>query len=80
MTTLRLQALKPEIQILNLPGSHRLTREMSEVGVGSASRGSQDGEPPSSMEDPTSVVALLNVTGLHTVELPPCPLYVCTAV
>ncbi|KAL3131897.1 hypothetical protein ABBQ38_007602 [Trebouxia sp. C0009 RCD-2024] len=69
VTSLRLQALKPETQIQNTPGSHRLTRELSEVGGGTASRGSQEGEPPSSMEDPTSMVALLNVTALLSGQL-----------
>ena len=47
------------------PGSHRLTRELSQVTDSSnAGRGSHTGEA-ASMEDPTSVVALLNVAGMR---------------
>lgn len=72
VTAPRLQALKPDSQIQSMPGSHRLTRELSEVsGSNNTGRGSQGGEDPrpSSMEDPTAVVALLNVAGMLSGQL-----------
>ena len=63
VAALRSQALKPDSQ--PTPGSHRLTRELSQVASSSdAGRGSHPGED-TSMEDPTSVVALLNVAGMQ---------------
>lgn len=67
VTALRSQALKPDSR--PAPGSHRLTRELSEVtSSGNAGRGSHSGEA-TSMEDPTSVVALLNVAGMQTTSM-----------
>ena len=76
VNALRSQALKPDSQ--PIPGSHRLTRELSEVtGSSTAGRGSQSGEG-SSMQDPTCVVALLNVAGMHPIRLGLCVLNCCT--
>ena len=64
---LRSQALKPDSQ--NAAGSHRLTRELSELGSSTSGRDSQTGEAAAVMEDPTSVVALLSVAGMQLTVL-----------
>lgn len=71
VASLRSQALKPGSH--NAAGSHRLTRELSELGSSTSGRDSQTGEAV--MEDPTSVVALLNVAGIQWSSYLHCTLY-----
>ena len=64
LSTMRSQAVRPGSQ--NTPGLHRLTRELSELSeLGGSSASQQDSKTGEAMmlEDPTSVVALLNVAG-----------------
>ena len=62
MTSLRSLAIKSESQ--SALDSRRLSRELSELTATNAGRDPQNSDA-AIIEDPTSVVALLNVAGRH---------------